>query len=106
MAPIRLFNSCCRSLCAACIALIGNCGNVARGFAVDHDATVGTGGGEEGFGIQRSFCNAHQELFNLSLQRTSGQLEKPSRIRELRRDIARANTFLRQQQTQKKEPAR
>jgi len=49
--------------------------------------------------------DARKELFNLSLQRTSGQLEKPSRIRELRRDIARANTFLRQQQT-KKEPAR
>ena len=49
--------------------------------------------------------DARKELFNLSLQRTSGQLEKPSRIRELRRDIARVNTFLRQQQT-KKEPAR
>ena len=49
--------------------------------------------------------DARKELFNLSLQRTSGQLEKPSRIRELRRDIARANTFLRQLQT-KKEPAR
>ena len=50
--------------------------------------------------------DARKELFNLSLQRTSGQLEKPSRIRELRRDIARTNTFLRQQQIQKKEPAR
>ena len=50
--------------------------------------------------------DARKELFNLSLQRTSGQLEKPSRIRELRRDIARVNTFLRQQQTQKKERAR
>jgi large subunit ribosomal protein L29 len=50
--------------------------------------------------------DARKELFNLSLQRTSGQLEKPSRIRELRRGIARANTFLRQQQIQKKEPAR
>jgi len=49
--------------------------------------------------------DARKEMFNLSLQRTSGQLEKPSRIRELRRDIARVNTFLRQQQT-KKEPAR
>lgn len=50
--------------------------------------------------------DARKELFNLSLQRTQGQLEKPSRIRELRRDIARANTFLRQQHIQKKEPAR
>ena len=30
-----------------------------------------------------------QELFNLRVQQSYGQLEKPSRIRELRRDIAR-----------------
>lgn len=50
--------------------------------------------------------DARKELFNLRLQRTSGQLEKPSRIRELRRDIARANTYLRQQQTPSKEAVR
>ena len=49
---------------------------------------------------------ALKEMFNLRLQRTSGQLEKPSRLRDLRRDIARANTFLRQRLTQTKEPAR
>ncbi|TAN38912.1 MAG: 50S ribosomal protein L29 [Verrucomicrobia bacterium] len=46
--------------------------------------------------------DARKEMFNLRLQRTSGQLEKPSRIRELRRDIARANTYLRQQPTKAK----
>jgi large subunit ribosomal protein L29 len=50
--------------------------------------------------------DARKELFNLRLQRTAGQLEKPSRIRELRRDVARANTYLRQRQTPSPEPVR
>lgn len=33
-----------------------------------------------------------QELFNLRLQQASAQLEKPSRLRTLRRDIARCET--------------
>ena len=33
-----------------------------------------------------------QELFNLRLQKVSGQLEKTSRLRTLRRDIARIET--------------
>jgi large subunit ribosomal protein L29 len=33
-----------------------------------------------------------QELFNLRLQKASGQLEKHSRLRTLRRDIARIET--------------
>jgi len=33
-----------------------------------------------------------QELFNLELQKASSQLEKPSRIRLIRRDIARLQT--------------
>lgn len=35
-----------------------------------------------------------EELFNLRLQQASGQLEKPHRIRMLRRDIARIETRL------------
>ena len=35
-----------------------------------------------------------QELFNLRLQKATSQLEKPIRLRELRRDIARVETFL------------
>jgi large subunit ribosomal protein L29 len=34
------------------------------------------------------------EMFNLRLQQASGQLEKPSRIRHLRKDIARIETQL------------
>jgi large subunit ribosomal protein L29 len=33
-----------------------------------------------------------QELFNLKLQKASSQLEKPARLRALRRDIARVET--------------
>ncbi len=35
-----------------------------------------------------------QELFNLHLQKASSQLEKPSRLRTLRRDVARVETQL------------
>lgn len=34
------------------------------------------------------------ELFNLHLQKASSRLEKPSRLRVLRRDIARIETAL------------
>ena len=33
-----------------------------------------------------------QELFNLRLQKATSQLEKPARLRVLRRDIARIET--------------
>ena len=37
-----------------------------------------------------------QEMFNLRLQQASAQLEKPGRLRTLRRDIARVETRLSQ----------
>ncbi len=36
--------------------------------------------------------NLRQEIFNLRLQQASAQLEKPGRLRILRRDIARIET--------------
>ncbi len=36
--------------------------------------------------------NLRQEIFNLRLQQASAQLEKPGRLRTLRRDIARIET--------------
>jgi large subunit ribosomal protein L29 len=33
-----------------------------------------------------------QEIFNLRLQQASSQLEKPARIKTLRRDVARVET--------------
>lgn len=49
--------------------------------------------------------DARQELFNLRLQKASSQLEKPSRLRDLRRDIARIETqmsILRREQSKSK----
>lgn len=37
-----------------------------------------------------------QELFNLRLQQASSQLEKPARLRTLRRDVARIETQMSQ----------
>ncbi len=37
-----------------------------------------------------------QEIFNLRLQQASGQLEKPARLRTLRRDVARVETQITQ----------
>jgi len=37
-----------------------------------------------------------QEKFHLRLQQQSGQLEKPSQLREIRREIARIETVLTQ----------
>jgi large subunit ribosomal protein L29 len=38
---------------------------------------------------------AQQELFNLRFQHVTGQLDNHSRLRQLRREIARAHTELR-----------
>ena len=40
--------------------------------------------------------NLRQERFNLRLQQASAQLEKPARLRTLRRDIARIETRISQ----------
>ena len=40
--------------------------------------------------------NLRQEIFNLRLQQASAQLEKPARLRTLRRDIARIETRISQ----------
>ncbi|MDZ4200130.1 MAG: 50S ribosomal protein L29 [Kiritimatiellia bacterium] len=36
---------------------------------------------------------AGEELFGLRMQKATARLEKPSRLRELRRDVARINTI-------------
>jgi large subunit ribosomal protein L29 len=45
--------------------------------------------------------DCRQELLNLRLQQQGGQLEKPSRIRELRRDVARIETIVNERRRQK-----
>ena len=42
--------------------------------------------------LQAKNRDFRQELFNLRLQKASSQLEKPGRLRTLRRDIARIET--------------
>ena len=37
-----------------------------------------------------------EQLFALRLQKVTGQLEKPARVREVRRDMARVQTVLRE----------
>lgn len=44
--------------------------------------------------LQAKNRELRQEMFNLRLQQASSQLEKPSRLRMLRRDIARIETQL------------
>ena len=46
--------------------------------------------------LKQRLADAQRELFNLHLQQSYGQLEKPSRIRDLKRDVARINTVISQ----------
>ena len=42
-----------------------------------------------------------EELFNLRLSQATGNLEKPSRIKELRKQVARMKTILRERELTK-----
>jgi large subunit ribosomal protein L29 len=42
--------------------------------------------------LQAKSRDLRQELFNLRLQKASSRLEKPSRLRDIRRDVARLET--------------
>ena len=44
--------------------------------------------------LNQQLVEAQKELFNLRLQQVAGQLENPSRIRDIRRSVARINTLL------------
>ena len=39
-----------------------------------------------------------EELFNLRMQQATGSLEKPSRINELRKQVARMKTIIRERE--------
>jgi large subunit ribosomal protein L29 len=49
---------------------------------------------------QAKLRDLRQELFNLRLQQQTARLERPSRIHEVRRDMARIETILRERQIQ------
>ena len=42
-----------------------------------------------------------QELFNLRFQHVTGQLENPAKMREVKRDIARVKTIIREKELEK-----
>ncbi|PDO11316.1 MAG: 50S ribosomal protein L29 [Candidatus Reconcilbacillus cellulovorans] len=48
--------------------------------------------------IIRKVNGLKEELFHLRFQMATGQLENPARIRELRKQIARAKTVLRERE--------
>lgn len=48
--------------------------------------------------LERKVEDLKEELFNLRFQMATGQLDNPLRIREVRRDIARAKTILRERE--------
>ena len=43
-------------------------------------------------------ADLHEELFNLRLQHATSQLDNPMRLGEVRKDIARALTILREKE--------
>jgi large subunit ribosomal protein L29 len=47
---------------------------------------------------QSKLRDLRQEMFNLRQQQQTARLERPSRIREVRRDMARIETVLRERQ--------
>jgi len=48
--------------------------------------------------IEKKISDFKEELFNLRFQLATGQLENPSRIRDVRRAIARAKTVIRERE--------
>jgi len=55
--------------------------------------------------IMTKLKETKQELFNLRMQQATGDIEKPSRIRELRHTVARMKTVLKERENVKKEAA-
>ena len=48
--------------------------------------------------INEKIVGAKEELFNLRFQQATGSLEKPSRIKDLRHEVARLKTVLRERE--------
>lgn len=48
--------------------------------------------------LKSSLLDLRKEAFNLRFQAASGQLENTARMRQVRRDIARVKTILREKQ--------
>jgi len=50
--------------------------------------------------LQNKIKENKEELFNLRFQQATGNLEKPSRLRELRREVARMKTIIRERESE------
>ena len=48
--------------------------------------------------LEGKIINAKKELFNLRMKQSTGTLEKPSKIKELRKDVARMKTIMRERE--------
>lgn len=48
--------------------------------------------------LETELDDAYQELFNLRFQKTTGQLVNTARVREVRQNIARIKTVLRERE--------
>ena len=48
--------------------------------------------------LEKKVDNLKEELFNLRFQMATGQLENPMKIKEIRKDIAKAKTILRERE--------
>ncbi len=48
--------------------------------------------------LYKQLDDLYQELFNLRFQKTVGQLPNTNRLEQVRREIARVKTFLRQRE--------
>jgi large subunit ribosomal protein L29 len=51
--------------------------------------------------INTKLVETKQELFNLRFQQATGNLEKPSRLRDLRHTVARMKTVLKEREATK-----
>ena len=50
--------------------------------------------------LKAKIAEYKEELFNLRFSQATGSLEKPSRIKELRKTVARIKTILREREMQ------
>ena len=50
--------------------------------------------------LQNKIKENKEELFNLRFQQATGNLEKPSRLRELRKEVARMKTIIRERENE------
>lgn len=48
--------------------------------------------------INKKIAESKEELFNLRMKQATGSLENPSRIRELRKTVARLKTILKERE--------